>query len=172
MFIIVVQAVIVYAISCALWKLLRRFLSIQLWTIYQVYLPNPFCLMIDFESLTLAIAFLSSIRSPGVFPQIFNIKGWEFHKEYLRILHQQDADALQMGVLSRLRPSLGLVLALFSIFQIDPDRNLRKINFFVFDPKALHHIIVKVGFLYIHHESIFLSPQDQYIYEETSASIQ
>ena len=88
------------------------------------------------------------------------------------IPYQQDADALQMGVLSRLRPSLGLVLALFSIFQIDPDRNLRKINFFVFDPKALHHIIVKVGFLYIRHESIFLSPQDQYIYEETSASIQ
>lgn len=83
MFIIVVQAVIVYAISCALWKLLRRFfVSSALDNIPGP--PSRSLLFGDcFESLTLTLAFvfLSSIRSPGVFPQIFNIKGWEFHKE-------------------------------------------------------------------------------------------
>lgn len=64
----------------------------------------------------------------GNFPQLFSVHGWGFHK---------DIAAKYGGVVK--------VKALFGENQL-----------YVFDPKALHHIVVK----------------DQYVYEETSAFIQ
>lgn len=64
----------------------------------------------------------------GNFRQLFAVHGWEFHKNI----------AAKYG-------SVVKVKALFGENQL-----------YVFDPKALHHIVVK----------------DQYVYEETSAFIQ
>jgi len=64
----------------------------------------------------------------GVFPQFFNARGWEFQKEISQ----------KYGGVVKLKAFLG-------------DNQL-----YVFDPKAMHHIIVK----------------DQYIYEETSSFIE
>ncbi|KAF8807052.1 cytochrome P450 [Phlegmacium glaucopus] len=64
----------------------------------------------------------------GVFPQLFNTNAWEFHKEI----------AQKYGSVIKIKAFLG------------------ENQLYVFDPKALHHIIVK----------------DQYIYEEPSSFIQ
>jgi hypothetical protein len=80
-------------------------------------------------------------------------------------------DASQMVVLLRLKPSLGFVLLVF--FQHNFIATWQENQLYVSDPKALHHIIVKVlGLCYIHHNLMSLSPKDQYIYEETSAFIE
>ncbi|KAF8809815.1 cytochrome P450 [Phlegmacium glaucopus] len=108
MFTILLQAVIVYGISYALWRLLRQlFVNSALDN-----LPGP-----------PSQSFLF-----GVFPQFFNIKGWEFHKEITQ----------KYGSVIKMKAFLG------------------ENQLFVFDPKALHHIIIK----------------DQYIYEETASFIQ
>ena len=76
----ILQGVIVYAILYALWKLWRQFLiKLPLDNI-----PGPpshsFLFGEIFEPLFFETAISSSIQSPGVFPQLFNINGWEFHK--------------------------------------------------------------------------------------------
>ncbi|KDR76351.1 hypothetical protein GALMADRAFT_67729, partial [Galerina marginata CBS 339.88] len=63
----------------------------------------------------------------GAFPQVFNPNAWEFHKEI----------AEKFGSIIKIKAFLG------------------ENQLYVFDPKALHHIIVK----------------DQYVYEETSSFI-
>ncbi|KAF8905032.1 cytochrome P450 [Gymnopilus junonius] len=64
----------------------------------------------------------------GVFPQVFNVNAWDFHKEI----------ADKYGSVIKIKALLG------------------ENQLFVFDPKAMHHIIVK----------------DQHIYEETSSFIE
>jgi hypothetical protein len=51
-----------------------------------------------------------------------------------------------MVALSRLRPFLGSVLFLFQLFKMIRIAALQENQLFVFDPKALHHILVKVIF--------------------------
>jgi len=64
----------------------------------------------------------------GVFPQVFNSDAWNFHQEI----------AEKYGPIIKIKAVLG------------------ENQLYVFDPKAMHHIIVK----------------DQYVYEETSAFIE
>ncbi|KJA19451.1 hypothetical protein HYPSUDRAFT_69198 [Hypholoma sublateritium FD-334 SS-4] len=101
------NVLILYGISWTLWKLYRRFLARSALD----NIPGP-----------KAKSFFK-----GVFSEVFNFNGWDFHAEM----------AAKYGGVIKIK-------ALFGENQL-----------YVFDPKALHHIIVK----------------DQYIYEETSAFI-
>jgi hypothetical protein len=81
---ILLQVVIVSAISHALWKLLQRFF-------FKSALdnipgpPSQSFLFGDFlESLILQSALLLFTSSPGVFPQVFNPKGWDFQKDIVQ----------------------------------------------------------------------------------------
>ena len=81
MFTILLQVVIVSAILHALLKLLQRFfIKSALDNIPGP--PSQSFLFGDFlESLILDSAFLLFTLSPGVFPQVFNTKAWDFHKD-------------------------------------------------------------------------------------------
>lgn len=80
MFTIFLQSVIVYVILYALWKLQRQFFTKSALD----NIPGPpsqsFLFGKFFEPLIFETVVLLFIQSPGVFPQLFNIKGWEFHK--------------------------------------------------------------------------------------------
>ena len=100
MIIILLQVVIVSAILHVLLKLLQRFfVKSALDNIPGP--PSQSFLFGDFlESLILDFAFLLFTQSPGVFPQVFNTKGWDFHKDMaqkcmntISILYEQDVDA-------------------------------------------------------------------------------
>ena len=116
----ILQAVIFYAIFYALWKLQRQFFIKSALD----NIPGPpsqsFLFGEFFERSIYETAILSFIPSPGVFPQLFNIKGWEFHKfieqkcmNIFSIFYQQDTDASQMVALLRSKPFLEYVLFIF-----------------------------------------------------------
>ncbi|KAF8199601.1 cytochrome P450 [Pholiota molesta] len=107
-FLLFLQAISLYGISWALWKLFRQFFVKSVLDNIAGPTPKSFW--------------------KGAFPQVFNTNAWDFHKEM----------AEKYGSVIKIK-------ALFGENQL-----------YVFDPKALHHIVVK----------------DQYIYEETSAFIQ
>ncbi|KAJ3510085.1 hypothetical protein NLJ89_g4875 [Agrocybe chaxingu] len=124
MFILVLEAVALYGFSWTLWKICRRFFA-----------KSP----------------LDNIPGPppksiwkGVFSQVFNVDGWNFHRE--------------------MAEKYGRVIKLTALFG--------ESQLYVFDPKALHHIVVKVGQFTM--PSYFSNPcvKDQYIYEETSSFIE
>jgi hypothetical protein len=81
MFTIPFLAVIVYAILYALWKLQRQFCITKL-ALDNIPGPPSQSLLFGefFEPLIFETVISSFIHFPGVFPQLFNIKGWEFHK--------------------------------------------------------------------------------------------
>ena len=73
---------IVCALSYALWKLLQLLSTKSALD----NLPGPPSRSFLFGDLIFqnhwpSKPLLASIQSPGVFPQFFNIRGWEFHKE-------------------------------------------------------------------------------------------
>ncbi|KAF8962738.1 cytochrome P450 [Flammula alnicola] len=108
MYIIFIQALVLYALSWVLWRIFRQ--SFAKSALDNIPGPSP-------KSLW-----------KGAFPQVFNVNAWDFHREM----------AEKYGSVIKIK-------ALFGENQL-----------YVFDPKAMHHIIVK----------------DQYIYEETSSFIE
>ncbi|KAF8962739.1 cytochrome P450 [Flammula alnicola] len=105
MIIILIQALVLYAVSWLFW---RTFFAKS--ALANIPGPAP-------KSLW-----------KGAFPQVFNVNAWDFHREM----------AEKYGSVIKIK-------ALFGENQL-----------YVFDPKAMHHIIVK----------------DQHIYEETSAFLE
>ncbi|KAF8150633.1 cytochrome P450 [Crassisporium funariophilum] len=108
MLVVILRTAALCAVSWALWRILQSFVVKSALD----NLPGP-------PSLSLF---------KGVFPQVFNINAWDFHKQI----------AEKYGSVIKIKAMLG------------------ENQLYVFDPKALHHIVVK----------------DQYIYEETSAFIE
>ncbi|CAA7267173.1 unnamed protein product [Cyclocybe aegerita] len=108
MFILALEAVALYGFSWVLWKTFRHFFAKS--ALDNIPGPPP-----------------KSIWK-GVFSQVFNVDGWNFHRE--------------------MAEKYGRVIKLTALFG--------ESQLYVFDPKALHHIVVK----------------DQYIYEETSSFIE
>ena len=138
MFTTLFQLVIASAILYPLWKLLQRFfIKSELDNI-----PGPpsrsflFGDFLESESLIFESAFLLFTPSPGVFPQVFNTKGWEFHKDIsekcmnvFQFSSTNNVDVSQMVALSRLKPFLGFVLFLFEFPNWSWSQPCRKINF-------------------------------------------
>lgn len=84
MFTILLQVVTVSAILHVLCKVLQRFFTKSVLD----NIPGPpsqsFLFGNFLEFLILESAFLLFTASPGVFPQVFNTKGWEFHKDIMQ----------------------------------------------------------------------------------------
>ncbi|KAF9474249.1 cytochrome P450 [Pholiota conissans] len=108
LFLLLLKALSIYAISWTLWKLFRQFFVRT--ALDNIAGPAPTSLW------------------KGAFPQVFNPNAWDFHRE--------------------MAETYGSVIKIKALFGEN--------QLYVFDPKAMHHIIVK----------------DQYIYEETSAFIE
>ena len=63
----------------------------------------------------------------------------------------QGVDARPDGGVIRVKALLGVCAILFFFIpQFNSDDTLKENQLYVFDPKALHHIVVKVGFCYIY----------------------
>ena len=78
MFTTILQAFVLYAFSYAFYKLMRTLLTRSALD----NLPGPSSQSFLFGKIVLqSETALIIYRSPGVFPQIFNPKGWDFHKE-------------------------------------------------------------------------------------------
>jgi cytochrome P450 len=103
----IVEAAVLYAFSWALWKAVRNYFVKS--ALDNIPGPSPGSFW------------------KGSFPQIFDVNGWDFHREI----------AENYGPVVKVKALLG------------------ESQLYVFDPKALHHIVVK----------------DQYIYEETTSFI-
>ena len=97
---ILLQVVTVSAILHALWKLLRRFfIKSALDNIPGP--PSRSFLFGDFlKSLILESALLFFTSSPGVFPQVFNHKAWEFQKD----IAEKCMDMIQFSTNKMLTP--------------------------------------------------------------------
>ncbi|KAF9011994.1 cytochrome P450 [Cyathus striatus] len=107
MIILLLQVLFLYIFSLVGWRYIRQFIVKS--PLENIPGPTP-------------ISFLK-----GNFPQLFDVNGWEFHKDI----------ATRYGSVVKLKALLG------------------ENQLYVFDPKAMHHIVVK----------------DQYIYEETDQFI-
>lgn len=78
---VLVQAVIVYVVSYALWNLVPRFFIKS--ALDNIPGPPSQSFLFGKEFWTPSVLSYSRLltQSSGVFPQVFNVKAWEFHKD-------------------------------------------------------------------------------------------